>query len=150
MLVTIDRFCDSPMGVFGAVQIWNDVDKVFECFSVECPWLDNKPNVSCIPAHVYTMVPHVWSVTGLETWAAVGGSVSHYKSELAHHKRFACLFGHTANTIDDIEGCAGFGSALGTVNGKWAVVNSGETVKKFLSHLPRDQEHQLQIRWKIP
>ena len=48
--VLLERFAYSPMGTFGVLTVDD-----FECYTVERPWLDNKPRESCIPEGVYRL-----------------------------------------------------------------------------------------------
>lgn len=63
-----------------------------QCLTLERPWLDNKPEVSCIPAGVYKCIPHntsekprCWEITGVSD-------------------RSSILF-HAGNSIIDSLGC---------------------------------------------
>jgi len=58
------RFTDKSIG--GSFY----VDGEFICYSLERPWVDNKPFVSCIPKGVYTLVPHEYKGK-LNTFALV-------------------------------------------------------------------------------
>lgn len=119
--VTIQRFAYTPWGTFGRL-VYND----FRAFTVERPWLDNKPRESCIPDGNYTLEWYNSPKFG-PTWAVIGDTVSLFPSNKA---RSAILI-HPGNTMDDLLGCIALGSTLGTVNGKWAVLNSVNTVNEF-------------------
>lgn len=121
--VSLQRFAFTPWGVFGRL-VYND----FRAFTVERPWKDNMPRESCIPDGQYSLKWFDSPKFG-PTWAIVGGTVS-----LQPTPGFAraLVLIHPANTMDDLLGCIGLGSTLGTVNGKWGVVNSKATVTNFL------------------
>ena len=91
-------------------------------FTVECPWLDNAPFVSCVPVGRYLLEAHSSSRRG-ETWALVGETVSHYASALP---RYACLL-HVANTVEDVVGCIGPG-LLATEHGN---ARSGDAMREL-------------------
>lgn len=51
-MVTIERFHQSKHGTLGVLTTPG-----FECFTLERPWLDNEPNISCIPTGKYSVKP---------------------------------------------------------------------------------------------
>ena len=122
-IVTLQRFSYGPWNVFNRI-VYGD----FRAFTVERPWLNNKARESCIPDGKYQMKWYNSPKFG-QTWALIGDTVSLFPE--AGKARAAILF-HKANTMDDLLGCIGLGSTLGTVNGKWAVLNSTATVNTFL------------------
>lgn len=147
MHIDIKRWGSTPMGSFGELKVYNDVDLAFECFTVERPWLDNEPFESCIPDGNYALERHDYGKYS-GTFAIVGGTVSH-QQEMGY-KRFACLF-HSANRMGDVVGCIGLGEKLGAVYGGWAVTNSKNTVNKFIELLKSvDGQHTLSINWVNP
>ena len=48
--LVLKRFCYHPKGTLGVIEV--DGEKFY---TVERPWLNNKPNVSCIPTGTYDM-----------------------------------------------------------------------------------------------
>jgi hypothetical protein len=122
--IVLERFAYTPFGTFGRL-VYND----FRAFSVELPWADNKPRVSCIPEGKYT-VKWYDSPTFGKTLAVIGDTVSLFPNNT--HQRSAILF-HKANTMDDLLGCIGLGKSLGYINGKWAVTSSTPAITEFLN-----------------
>lgn len=122
--IILERFAYSPWGVFGRL-IYGD----FRAYTVERPWVDNKARESCIPDGTYDLQWYNSPKFG-PTWAVVGDTVSLFPE--AGKARAAVLI-HKANTMDDLLGCIALGSALGTVNGKWAILNSSATTLDFLA-----------------
>lgn len=122
--ITLERFAYTPCGVFGRL-VYND----FRAFTVERPWLNNKARESCIPDGEYSLKWYNSPKFG-PTWAVIGETTSLFPEP--GKARSAILF-HKGNTMDDLLGCIALGSTLGTVNGKWAVLNSVVTVNKFLA-----------------
>ena len=122
--ITLERFAYTPWGVFGRL-VYGD----FRAFTVERPWLDNKAQVSCIPDGEYQLQWYDSPKFG-PTWAVIGDTVSLFPEP---GKARASVLIHPANTMDDLMGCIGLGSTLGTVNGKWGVLNSRGTVETFRS-----------------
>ena len=120
--ITLERFAYTPWGVFGRL-VYGD----FRAFTVERPWADNKARESCIPDGEYELQWFNSPKFG-PTWAIVGGTVSLYPDGKAAR---SLILIHAGNTMDDLLGCIALGSTLGTTNGKWAVLNSVNTVNAF-------------------
>ena len=128
-MVVLERFAYSPMGVFGKLT-YDD----FTCYTVERPWENNLPRVSCIPTGNYTLKWYDSPKFG-RTLAVEGGTVSLFPSR--RHQRSAILI-HPANTMDDLLGCIGLGYILGFYKNKWAVLNSKKATDDFLSIIRQD------------
>ena len=94
----IDRYAPEEKQTVGA---FFGLDKnrsiIFECDSIELPWLDNKNDISCIPAKTYTVVKR-WS--------------KKYK----HHLHITNVEGrtwiliHPANKVNQLQGCIATGT----------------------------------------
>ena len=111
--------------------------------TIERPWIDNRPHVSCIPTGEYFIEPTESPKYG-DVWAIVGGSVSRHKTD--YSKRFACLF-HPANYASQLQGCIALGLEKGEKpDGTWAVWNSGAALKD-LKEAIGFSVHKLTIRW---
>jgi len=110
----------TDQGTFGELIIRN---KKF--YTVERPWADNKPNVSCVPIGTYQLVDHS-SQAHPNTFALVNEEmgVYHFKHEMKKSGDRWGIVIHVANTIDDIEGCIGVGYNYGVVYTRWAVKQS--------------------------
>lgn len=126
-MITIRRWAHTPHGTFGTLTFGN-----FTCYTVERPWLNNQPRVSCIPDGNYTASWYNSPKFG-RTLALVGGTVSLFPAPNA--QRSAILI-HQANTMDELQGCVGVGDSLGMVKGRWAVLNSAVTLRAFLAEVP--------------
>ena len=105
------------------------------CYTCERPWLDNAAEVSCIPAGVYTCVPHD-SPKHPDTW------------ELQDVPERTEILLHNGNTEKDSEGCIIVGSEQGTLGGLPAVLNSVATLNKLRQVLP--DEFTIEVRWAAP
>lgn len=99
--------------------------------TLERPYLDNKPFVSCVPDGEYIIKPvksdkfgHTYFLESLdlENGLPVVG--------LSEGKRTHILF-HSGNTIDDSTGCIILGKSCGVIEGKRAVLNSRNAVREF-------------------
>lgn len=148
MQVHLERFCMHPvMGTFGTLKVWDDMELVFEAVTVEKPWKNNEPYVSCIPEGVYELVKHSSEKYG-ETYAMIGGTVSQYEEE--GYERFACLL-HGGNREKDVVGCIAVGSRLGMLGDQWAILASAVKKNALLKLLnERDEQHVIDIRWVCP
>lgn len=72
--------------------------------TLERPWLDNEPFVSCIPQGHYLMSPWVSPKFG-KCYIVDGGSVGKTSGTRTH-----ILF-HAANWVDQLEGCIAVGDS---------------------------------------
>jgi len=114
--VLLERFAHTPMGVFGNLSVDG-----FECYTVERPWLDNKPRESCIPEGVYQLELGMYNRGGYPAY------------EIMNVPDRSLIKMHIANNINDVIGCVGFGSKLGYYENLWAVLDSGGAMKKFMA-----------------
>lgn len=110
-------------------RCWSDANGTFGVLcdaggpfavTLELPWKDNAPQVSCIPAGTYLckriQSPHhgnTFEITGVPG-----------RSKVLLHK---------ANTIADLLGCVGVGEAFNVVNGKRGITESGKGFGEFLA-----------------
>lgn len=77
------------------------VDNAFVCHTVERPWLDNAPNLSCIPEGEYILEPYDSPKFG-ECYIVSGGTVEKFQN--SNGNRWGILF-HTANVPSQLHGC---------------------------------------------
>lgn len=116
--LTITRFCWAPKGVYGKLELPDGQ----VLYTVENPWLDNKPSISCIPEGTYECRPRRYNRGGYEAVEITNVSGRSY-----------ILF-HVANVPTDVEGCIGVGTDLGWVKGQWAVIASKVAFAEFMKH----------------
>lgn len=97
LILERQRFTDKSIG--GSFY----ADGEFICYSLERPWADNKPFVSCIPKGVYTLEPHEYKGK-INTFALVNEElgVTHWQEN--HSTRYAILI-HPANRPEELAGC---------------------------------------------
>lgn len=127
--ISLTRFAYTPDGTFGEFNLNGST-----YYTVERPWLDNKPNVSCIPEQDYICRPSRFYRGGYDTWEVTG---------VPGRSRILI---HIANTMRDVKGCIGLGNDLGYVNGLWAVTRSKNTFEEFMKELKEVNEFKLRIR----
>jgi len=144
--LVIDRFYN-PFGTPGKLV-------GFDWWTIERPWLNNQPRVSCVPEGVYQLAWH--SPTGVSlprgwtgTWALVNESlgVAHY--EKPGIARSVCLFGHVANYPRNVMGCCGFGLSHVIVNNEMMVTSSLVATEQVLTYIRDNNVTEVEFRqWR--
>ncbi len=112
-MVFLERFAYLDNGTLGRMWAgdWN-------CYTIERPWLDNRPNVSCIPEGDYTCQPFS------------GNRFKDVVQIMDVPDRTFILF-HVANFPHDVEGCIGVGNSFVSDALEPAVYNSKDTLAEF-------------------
>ena len=95
-------------------------EKLFECETVERPWANNAPNISCIPEGKYELRRSRFYRRDYDAYEVVGV------------KDRSRILIHIANTPLDVEGCIGLGERRSWIKEQWAVANSTETFAAFM------------------
>lgn len=119
-MIKLQRWAYTKHGTFGTLY---DEDSGFMCFTVERPWKDNEPNVSCIPCGAYAMKLSFFNK----------GNYPAYEIESVPG-RTAILI-HVANTMEDVIGCIGVGKDIAYINGLWAVRSSHVAYSEFMDSM---------------
>ena len=116
------------MGTLGVLE-----GDAFTCVTMEPPWANNKPNVSCIPPGEYECVWHksprygwVYAVLGVE-------GRSH-------------ILIHPGNIVTHTKGCILPGKKVGDLGGLPAVLNSRAAVRRLFDYLDR-QPFTLEVEY---
>ena len=102
----------------------------FFCHTIELPWRDNTPNISCIPSGKYDVDIKI---------SPRYGKIYHVKKV---PKRSYILI-HSGNWAGDkskgyktnVAGCLLLGLKTGLLVNQWAVLNSRIAVKRFMNNL---------------
>ena len=128
-MIELIRVEQSKDGVFGVLKIDSEVC----CVTLERPWLDNKPNISCIPEGVY-QCRKVKS-------PKFGDTVE----VLNVPDRTNILF-HVGNTINDSLGCILTGKSFGSITKKRGVQSSRDAFVFFMKKLEGVEYFPLHIR----
>lgn len=131
--VLLTRFAYSPYGTFGKLLL-----PEFECYTVERPWLDNKPRQSCIPEGNYAMQLGRYNRGGYDVY------------EVIEVPGRSLIKIHIGNTMEDVIGCIAVGNALGYIEGKWAVTSSKKAFGQFMQAMQGQQSSELRIEQYHP
>jgi len=119
----LKRCCHTDKyGVFGKLFI----DNKFCCYTVERPWQENKPYVSCIPCRAYLIQKGTFR-----------NEYENYEIKNVPDRTHIEI--HRANVADDVQGCIGLGLELGVVDGKWAVLESRAAMGRFVDEMQGDE-----------
>ena len=110
----------TPQGTTGS--LYSD-DGTLLCYTMERPWLDNAPDVSCIPTGTYPVIRHN-SPSHPQTW------------EITNVPNRAGILIHNGNVDFQSEGCILVGDSIGELNGEVAVLNSVATLAMLNTVLP--------------
>jgi len=107
------------------------------CRTIERPWRNNQPSVSCVPPGTYQLAIHHSPKFGKCISIAapsLGVTVEREAASLRTH----CLF-HAANTASQLQGCIAPGVSFGTVDvgrgPEWAVTQSRNALEGLINLL---------------
>ena len=134
MEVTLERWADSPHGMFGTLRVGD-----LELTTVERPWADNQPSVSAIPAGKYRLTLGRYNRGGYPAY------------ELHGVPGRSLIKIHVANTMDQLLGCIGVGDSLGMFSPKdgmqvrWAVTDSKKALDRFMEKMNGAAESTITI-----
>ncbi len=138
MQITLNRFCNCEMGVFGIMEIPGKP----RLYTVERPWRNNERNVSCVPALPYRLLLRPSPLTTRIT----RGRYTH-AWELQEVQGRSHILVHPANAASELEGCIAPGLDLGFVHNAWAVTRSRDAFDVFMGSLAVDEENEILISW---
>jgi hypothetical protein len=126
MNAVLTREHAEPTQTLGKLELYDASGKrLFECKTLELPWLNNTKQKSCIPTGIYTVTARTSPKYGLHYLV---NKVKNRDSILIHH----------GNYKTDILGCILVGSAHVDLNGDTCkdVTSSKATMKKLLKLAP--------------
>jgi hypothetical protein len=123
--IELQRFAYHPEGTLGLIDFEGE-----RFYTIERPWLDNTPNVSCIPEGAYNTGWRDSPRFG-ETW--------HIKE--VQDRTYILI--HAANFPKEVQGCIGLG--LGLMGDRVAVSSSRKAVARF-EELTRDLSWRLLVK----
>jgi len=124
--IHLERFAYAPDGVFGRLTLPNGE----KLYTVERPWLGNKPFESCIPDGVYELKKRVSPVVERTS----GGEFAEgWEVTNVPEREYIML--HVANWPEDVEGCIGIGRDYAVLGGRNAVTDSRASFRKLMRSL---------------
>lgn len=113
-MMTLKRFAYHPDGTLGVLHV--PAQKLHTFYTIERPWLNNKPWESCIPEGEYAMS---WQESPKFDWC--------YEIEGVPSRSDILL--HVANFPSDVHGCIGLG--MGPMADRIAVASSRAAMTAF-------------------
>lgn len=119
--VQLHRDSDDGHQTLGRVYVFDDNKMIFECKSLELPYLDNKRRISCYPAG---------------TFFCEMTMSNRFKKMMYLVKDVPNRDGirwHSANYVEQLAGCTALGSEHKDLDldGDMDVIHSGNTIKAF-------------------
>lgn len=134
--VLIMRGETSDQGTFGVLE-WRS----HQFYSLELPWRDNKPNVSCVPPGKYLAS---WSYSPRFKRLMYGVAPIPNRSGVRMHA--ANLAGDKSKGFKaQLNGCIALGKKLGWIDGQKSLLLSKPAMREF-EDLMRGQIFELEIR----
>lgn len=115
------RIATSDAGTIGDLAVDD-----FRCVTLELPWKNNKPDISCIPANEYICR---WTLRPKHGWVY----------QVTNVPNRADILLHCGNFEKDTEGCILLGKDSLTVDGQKEIDYSKDTVDAFNSLMAKDQ-----------
>ncbi|MFV0481342.1 MAG: DUF5675 family protein [Campylobacteraceae bacterium] len=109
----------------GKLQLFENEAMIFECYTLELPWRDNKPNISCIPTGEYKVKPRISNKYG-----------KHFYLEGTKPRTHILI--HAGNFYTQTEGCILLGKTLSHINddGELDIGQSQSTLNELLKLAP--------------
>lgn len=118
MQITVERLHSTEDCTIGRMTVDG-----YEFFTVERPWMFNKPKISCIPIGKYKFVPHGWESDAKTKFRRVW--------RLLDVPGRSAILIHGGNTSQDVIGCLAVGEKRGTLNGREGVIKSQTAIEKL-------------------
>lgn len=122
MKAILNRKLSQDKQTLGTLELFDNTNKkIFECKTLELPWLNNKKQKSCIPKGTYTVVTRKSPKYG-----------SHFHVINVDNRDMILI--HSGNYFTDILGCILVGDSLKEINkdGYLDVLNSKITLSKIV------------------
>lgn len=116
-----------PDCTLGRLELWRKNKHNFNCFTLELPWLNNKPNISCIPEGHYKATRYQSPKHG--DVLLLGGVIRRTYIEI-----------HSGNYTRQIQGCILLGSSISYLDNDSIpdVTNSKNTINELLTLVGND------------
>jgi hypothetical protein len=130
---TLTRTKYQPKQVIGTLQIFDKGKLIFICDTLELPWLNNRPQVSCIPTGTYDCEYRESAKYPQHYWVK---NVPGRSWILIHQANFVGS-NNPRTHKPDLLGCIGVGNGYGDLNGDGIVdlLQSRATLNRMLAAL---------------
>jgi len=132
MLVLERDTYSKQVGVFGTLWFGD-----LSWQTVERPWIDNQPSVSCIPDGLYKVGLRHYNRGGYDTL------------EIENVPGRSHILIHKGNTPDQVQGCIAIGKGRGVLSSKLAVLSSGIAFDEFWAAVHEAPPHLISIRCTV-
>lgn len=118
---------DDDVQTLGHLTVFDGLEKIFECSTLELPWKDNKKSVSCIPEGLYWVDKYLSPTKGRGIVFQFSNVPSRSNVQI-----------HKGNYFTEILGCILLGAGFTDINkdGYLDVYSSGRTMDKLLELMP--------------
>lgn len=126
MRAVLIRLEDNGLQTLGRLFLFDGLDTIFECCTLELSYKNNKRNISCIPTGEYKISPRNSKKYG-----------DHYLVENVMMRDYILI--HEANYYTQLQGCIGIGQNFYDINNdKNTDITSSRKTKKRLLELAPD------------
>ncbi len=137
LILHLQRTRSTENGTFGALYI----EGLPMLYTVERPWLNNEPDVSCIPAGEYRLKLRN---SPLITRITKGERSQGYEVTGVPGRSFVMI--HPANLANELNGCIAPGMRLGEIDGVPAVLHSRQAFELIMNRLEGIECPILEVR----
>ena len=127
--IHIERYDNNELGCYGLLAVGS-----FDCYTLELPWHNNTPNISCIPIGCY--------IASVDKNITIGKQFVIRLQDVSN--RTGVLI-HVGNYTTEIAGCILVGNKQVTNSVKRMVTNSRHTMGKLLAEVEYDDEFYVDI-----
>ena len=141
--IVVERFAYTPFGAFGRLEVKGPMElptdvygpaPIFECFTIEPPWLGNAVGKSCVPIGTYPLALEYSPRFKRELWE-LKKVPGRSESKL-----------HPANLASELDGCIAPGLRLGAILDKWCVLASAVALERIHAALAEQKTSYINIR----
>ncbi len=128
MFLSLNRTSQNEVQTLGTLTVFNELhNPILSLATVELPWKDNQPFISCIPPGIYTCKKRYTKKHGL-----------HWEIKDVYGRTVILI--HIANFVSDLQGCVAVGLHHDDIDkdGYLDVGSSFAAMKKLRKVLPEE------------